>query len=80
MRVKPNGKTLYASQVLFKEDDAIKRLKDGIDGLIGRISEKTQKENRTLKERLEYLEKENLRLCNILYGGYHQEKGDRNRR
>lgn len=43
------------------------KLKQEIDGLVGRISTKIRKENELLKARIEVLELENLRLNNLLY-------------
>lgn len=47
----------------------MQRLKSEINGLIARISLKERKENARLRERVEILERENLRLSNLLYGG-----------
>lgn len=44
------------------------RLKSEINGLVGKIALKTKKENEFLKERIAVLEKENLKLYNLLYG------------
>ena len=44
------------------------RLKSEINGLVGKIALKTKKENEFLKERVAALEKENLKLYNLLYG------------
>ena len=46
----------------------LNQLKREIDGLIERISQKTKNENKALKERINSLEKENLRLLKIIYG------------
>ena len=46
----------------------LKRLKTEINNLVMRIAEKTLKENRLLKERVTYLESENLKLSSKLYG------------
>ena len=46
----------------------LKRLKTEINNLVMRISEKTLKENRLLKERVAFLERENLKLSSKLYG------------
>ena len=44
------------------------KLKGEINGLVSRIALKTKKENEFLKERIAVLEKENLKLYNLLYG------------
>ena len=48
-------------------DDQLLRLKTEINNLVERISSKTKKENKFLKERIVFLERENLRLANLLY-------------
>ena len=45
-----------------------KKLKGEINNLVAKIALKEKKENALLKERIAVLEKENLRLCNALYG------------
>ena len=45
-----------------------KRLKTEINGMVGRIAESVRKENEYLKNRVGILERENLKLCNLLYG------------
>lgn len=55
------------NQVTFNEIQ-IKRLKSEINGLVNRISLDLQRENKTLKERIEFLQKENLKLSRLLYG------------
>ena len=45
----------------------MERLKSEINALVGKIALKTKKENDRLKERIIALEKENLRLSNLLY-------------
>jgi hypothetical protein len=49
-------------------DLQLKRLQTEINNLVSRISEKTLRENRALKERVAYLESENLKLSARLYG------------
>ncbi len=49
-------------------EEQFDRLKTEINNLVGRISIKTQKENEFLKQRIIQLEKENLKLCTLLYG------------
>ncbi len=55
----------------------IKRLKDEINGLVTRISEKTKRENEFLKARLRALELENNRLNFMLYGNKFKSSVDR---
>jgi hypothetical protein len=45
----------------------MERLKSEINALVGKIALKTKRENERLKERIIALEKENLRLSNLLY-------------
>lgn len=49
-------------------ENQFNRLKQEINNLVSKISIKTQKENEFLKERIVQLEKENLKLCTLLYG------------
>ena len=46
----------------------LKRLKAEINGLVSRISEDLQKENQMLRERINFLQNENLKLNRLLYG------------
>lgn len=46
----------------------MQKLKNEINGLVGRIALKVRKENDYLKERVNVLERENLRLSALLYG------------
>ncbi len=48
-------------------DVQLKKIKSEINGLVSRIALKTQRENQRLKERVSILERENLRLSNLLY-------------
>ncbi|MBR2499360.1 MAG: hypothetical protein IKB67_06580 [Clostridia bacterium] len=43
------------------------KVKSEINNLVDKISSKTKKENEYLKERIQYLERENLKLYNLLY-------------
>ena len=64
--------TPFKSQIESKsylKEEQLSRLKKEIDGLIEKISFKLKKENAYLKERISFLELENLRLNNILYSG-----------
>ena len=45
------------------------KLKKEIDGLVGRIQLKERKENEYLRQKIAVLEKENLRLSNLVYRG-----------
>ena len=49
-------------------DGQFEKIKNEINGLVGRIALKTQKENEFLKARISALERENIKLYNILYG------------
>ena len=49
-------------------DAQFKKLKEEINGLVGRINESVRKENEYLKNRVGGLERENLKLCNLLFG------------
>ena len=49
-------------------DNQFNKLKAEINGLVGRISVKIRRENQYLKQRIATLERENLKLCNLLYG------------
>ena len=51
-----------------QNDAQINKLKQEIDGLVGKIALNFQKENKALKERVCSLEKENLKLLKIIYG------------
>ena len=51
----------YISDVQFD------RVKSEINNLVDKISAKTKKENDNLKERISFLERENLKLYNLLY-------------
>ena len=52
------------------------RLKREINGLVSRISQKIRQENQHLKSRIAYLQAENLRLNNLLYGQTRTESLD----
>ena len=54
-------------QVCFNEIQ-LKRLKSEINGLVNRISIDLQKENQALRERINFLQNENLKLNRLLYG------------
>ncbi len=58
-------KKTYGSNIT---ETQFNKLKQEINNLVSRISLKTQKENEFLKERIIQLEKENLKLYNLLYG------------
>ncbi|MBO5067927.1 MAG: hypothetical protein J6C62_05955 [Clostridia bacterium] len=49
-------------------DVQLKKLKSEINGLVGKISLKIRRENELLKNRIAVLERENLKLMNLLYG------------
>lgn len=51
----------------FISEAQFSRIKNEINGLVGRIALKTKRENQRLKERVEILERENLRLSTLLY-------------
>lgn len=55
-------------------ESQLKRLKTEINGLVGKIAESVRRENEYLKDRIIRLERENLKLYNLLYG---QEKPDK---
>ena len=67
-----DGKTLEINKVLPTQKDSqitevqFGRLKREIDGLFYRVSEKFRRENKYLKDRVAFLEMENLRLNNLL--------------
>ncbi len=50
-------------------DAQFEKLKKEIDGLVGRIQLKERKENEYLRQKIAVLEKENLRLSNLVYRG-----------
>ena len=50
-------------------EEQLGKLKTEINNLFERVSAKTRKENNFLKERIAFLESENLRLMNMLYKG-----------
>ena len=50
-------------------DSQFKRLRNEIDNLVGKISLKLRRENAYLKDRVNSLELENMRLNNMLFGG-----------
>ncbi len=50
-------------------EEQLSKLKTEINNLFERVSAKTRKENKFLKERIAILERENLRLMNMLYKG-----------
>ncbi len=72
-------KDLISSGVKFKErytcskeyplnGGQFEKLKNEINNLVAKISVKIQRENEFLKERVALLERENLKLSNLLYG------------
>ncbi len=79
--IKEIKEQLKEEGVIFKEKDAknerfikisdeqFEKLKKEIDGLVGRIQLKERKENEYLRQKIAVLEKENLRLANLLYRG-----------
>lgn len=50
-------------------DAQLKKLRNEIDNLVGKISLKLRRENAYLKDRINTLELENIRLNNMLFGG-----------
>lgn len=58
---------LFREQTELISQKQLERLKSEINGLVYRISEKVKRENSKLKERIGYLERENLRLSTMLY-------------
>ena len=68
---KENGVTIELETIKTQEyfnDFQLKRLKAEINGLVSRISQDLQKENQMLKERINFLQNENLKLNRLLYG------------
>jgi len=57
-----------SSPVSLISETQFKHLKTEINGLVARISESVRKENEYLKNRIVSLERENLKLSNLLYG------------
>ena len=51
----------------YLSESQIAKLKKDINSLVAKISYKTNRENQALKERVALLERENLRLSNLLY-------------
>ena len=71
--LKDEGKTVGATNEKESSLDLISerqmlKLKREINGLVGRIAIKVRRENEYLKERVNCLERENLRLSTLLYG------------
>lgn len=60
-------KELNKKKNTFISDENFEKLKNEINNLFSRISQKERKENEFLKEKILILEKENLRLYNLLY-------------
>lgn len=72
--MKKEGKEVLLSQQKVCAEEIIsevqfRRLKSEINGMVSRISSKIRKENEYLKERVGVLERENIRLLSLLYGG-----------
>ena len=72
--MKMEGKTVSFTQEIVRAEDVVsevqfRRLKSEINGMVSRIASKIRKENEYLKERVGVLERENLKLINLLYGG-----------
>lgn len=68
---KENGITIELETIKTQEyfnEFQLKRLKTEINGLVSRISQELQKENQMLKERINFLQNENLKLNRLLYG------------
>lgn len=68
---KENGVTIELETIKTQEyfnEFQLKRLKAEINGLVSRISQDLQKENQMLKERINFLQNENLKLNRLLYG------------
>ncbi len=53
--------------VEYISDAQFEKIKTEINNLVDKISSKTKKENQYLKERIDFLERDNLRLNNLLY-------------
>jgi hypothetical protein len=49
-------------------DVQLKKLKSEINGLVGKIAVQIRRENEFLKNRITLLERENVKLINLLYG------------
>ena len=68
---KENGVIIELETIKTQEyfnEFQLKRLKAEINGLVSRISQDLQKENQALKERINFLQNENLKLNRLLYG------------
>ena len=68
---KENGITIELETIKTQEyfnEFQLKRLKTEINGLVSKISQDLQKENQMLKERINFLQSENLKLNRLLYG------------
>ena len=68
---KEKGVTIELETIKTQEyfnEFQLKRLKAEINGLVSRISQDLQKENQMLKERINFLQNENLKLNRLLYG------------
>lgn len=68
---KENGVVIELETIKTQEyfnEFQLKRLKAEINGLVSRISQDLQKENQALKERINFLQSENLKLNRLLYG------------
>ena len=53
--------------VEYISDTQFEKIKTEINNLVDKISSKIKKENQYLKERIDFLERDNLRLNNLLY-------------
>ena len=62
------NKAQLQNQAVKIDEEHFVRLKKEIDNLVNKISQKVRKENSYLKVRISFLEAENARLNNILYG------------
>ena len=68
---KEKGVTIELETIKTQEyfnEFQLKRLKTEINGLVSKISQDLQKENQMLKERINFLQSENLKLNRLLYG------------
>ena len=63
-----NVRAHYKGEKELLSETQFKKLKGEINNLVAKIALKEKRENALLKERIVVLEKENLRLCNALYG------------
>ena len=72
--MKKDGKTVGDIEQSKRVEEIVpevqfRRLKSEINGMVNRISLKIRKENEYLKERVGVLERENIKLLSLLYGG-----------